>query len=136
MKSGLEAWGQHASLCDRIFCGKPFGPKSQELMLSANSNGHCLTRTDFSLYKPPLPGLCCSCRDLQTLRWSGPRSLLRVKDVPRPGRLRMEISQLSCLSELNPCRKAQSAWPQQVTHPLTQPLSKHRVHHPRARLCI
>lgn len=51
MKSGLEAWGQEASFCDRNYCGKPFWLKSQkELMLSTDSNGHCPARTCFSLY--------------------------------------------------------------------------------------
>lgn len=112
MKSGLEAWGQQASFCDRNYCGKPFWLKSQEeLMLSANSNGHCLARTDFSLHNH----LCLGSADhveiprlLGGLTQGGCRgwSLLRFKGVPRPGRLRMEIHQLSCLSGMNPCRKA------------------------------
>lgn len=80
-------------------------------MLSTNSNGHCLARTNFSLYNPPPPGLCCPIetpRLLGGLAQGGCRGwhLLTVKDVPRPRRLRMEIHQLSGLSGMNPCRKS------------------------------
>lgn len=70
-------------------------------MLSANSSGLCLSRPDFSLYSPPLPGLCCFCADPQAQavwpKGAAEHGAYSVKDVPRPGRLRMEIHQLSRL---------------------------------------
>lgn len=48
-------------------------------MLPTNAKGHWLARADFSLYNPPLPWLCCSCREPQTLGGAGPRGLLRVE---------------------------------------------------------
>lgn len=71
-------------------------------MLSANSNCRCLARADFSLYHPPLPGSAAPTETPRLLDGLAQGStedgayLLRVKDVSRPGRLRVEIHRLSC----------------------------------------